>query len=57
MDIDHTITKEESIKCIGGSGTITAAFIAAAVSVFRLLYGFGQNLGSAVYRHIHNINC
>ena len=53
----HILTKKEAISCMGGAGGLTATFIASSVQMFRLLYGFGQNLGSSVYRYMHNIRC
>lgn len=53
----HILTNVEAKKYTGGAGGLTATFIASSVNMFRLLYGFGQNLGSSIYRYIHNISC
>lgn len=53
----HIITSEQSKKYIGGAGGFTASLIGYSVTLFRLLYGFGQNLGSSMYRYMHGISC
>ena len=53
----HTLTNKEAISYTGGAGGLTASFIASTVQMFRMLYSFGQNLGSSVYRYMHNIRC
>ena len=47
----------ESVNIIGGASTITAALISAATKIINTIYGFGQNLGSSIYRLIHKQMC
>lgn len=49
LNVENKLTKSEMLEVIGGrsiSGTIVNAF----TSAFKVLYGFGQEFGSAVRR-------
>lgn len=49
LNVENKLTKSEMLGVIGGrsiSGTIVNAF----TSAFKVLYGFGQEFGSAVRR-------
>ena len=49
LNVENKLTKSEMLEVIGGksiSGTIVNAF----TSAFKVLYGFGQEFGSALRR-------
>jgi len=47
----------ESVNIVGGASIITAALISALSKAITTIYGFGQNLGSAIYRLIKKQHC
>ena len=51
------ISENESVSIIGGATGFTAALISAVTKVVSTIYGFGQNLGTAIYRIIHKVHC
>ena len=47
----------EAINIVGGASIITAALITAVSKAISTIYGFGQNLGSAINRLITKKYC
>ncbi len=47
----------ETVNIVGGASVITAALISALSHAVSTIYGFGQNLGSAIYRLIRKQHC
>ena len=47
----------ETVNVVGGASYITAALVSALTKAISAIYGFGQNLGSAIYRLIHKQHC
>ena len=47
----------ESINIVGGTSWLTAAMVSAVSKIVMTIYGFGQNLGSAIYRLIRKQHC
>lgn len=43
------LEKTEALTITGGAG-LTATFISACNTIFKTLYGFGQNLGESIKR-------
>jgi len=51
------ISENDSVNIVGGATGFTAALISALSKAVSTIYGFGQNLGSAIYRLTHKIHC
>ncbi len=47
----------ETVNVIGGASWLTAAMVNAVSKIVSAIYGFGQNLGSAIYRLVHKQHC
>lgn len=56
LNVAGKLSKDEMLQVVGGvkiSGTVVNAF----TSAFKVLYGFGQNFGSALRRIIKKRLC
>ena len=51
------LSERESINIVGGATGLTAALISAVSKIITVIYGFGQNFGSALYRLKNKTHC
>ena len=51
------LKENETVNIVGGASIITAALVSAVSKAISLIYGFGQNLGSSIYRLIRKQHC
>lgn len=49
LNVENKLTKSEMLEVVGGK-SISGSIVNAFTSAFKVLYGFGQEFGSAVRR-------